>query len=283
MKKRFILAISTIFILLIALSANASGYEKKEEIRKKFSFPAKGSLKLQNRNGDIFIRSWEKEIVEMKAVKWVESSSARWTDSFFQRLKLRIEEHPGKLAIKVEYPDNYNRRRWIFGSRDIEFRVDFELYVPGEINLDLYSRNGEINVEGIEGRTKVESRNGDVTLNNIRGKLNIYSRNGKLKMEKVCGSLQAETRNDDIIVDFCPSPLEGEVSICSRNGRIRVTFPQDLSADISIATQNGSINSHFPIEIMGKIKKGHLEGSINQGGLPIKLETRNGNIDIYKY
>lgn len=274
MKKRIFFIAFVVCLFLIMSTAYASAYQKREIIEKKFDFPAKGSFTLHNRNGDIIIRSWEKEIVEMRAVKWVSSYNKRRVDNFFPRLRLNIKESPGRLSIEVEYPKDRS---------NIEFKVDFELYVPKMVYLDIYSRNGEVEIEEIEGAAKVNARNGNIELKDIKGKMEIYSRNGHVDMTDVCGPLEVETRNDDIIVAFCQAPLEGKVKAYSRNGRIKISFPQELSADILIATDNGEINTHFPIEITGRIKKGRLEGKINKGGVPVRLETRNGNIDIFKY
>jgi len=274
MSKRNIFILFAICFLLIASTANVSAYQKREIIKKKFDFPVRGSLRLHNRNGDIIIRSWDKEIVDMRAVKWVNSYNKRRVESFFSRLKININKTSKRLSIEVEYPKNRS---------NLEFKVDFELYVPKEIYLDVYSRNGEVEIEEIEGGTKVSTRNGNIDLKHIKGKMEINSRNGHIELTDVYGPLRAETRNDDIIISFLQAPLEGKVKVYTRNGRIKITFPPGFSADIFIASENGSINTHFPIEITGKITKGRLEGTINKGGVPVRLETRNGNIDIYKY
>ena len=279
MKKIFnIIFITT--LLFIFTSVYASGNQKKDIIRKQFDFPAHGSLKLQNRNGDIIIHSWDKQIIDMEAVKWVRSMSTRKAERFFSKLNIKIDRDPRALTIVVEYPKKEFESRW---GPDIEFKVDFELYVPREINLDIYSRNGEVFVEEIEGKAKVNTRNSNIDLRSISGDMNIYSRSGKVEMTDIIGSLEVETRNDDITIDFRQAPLKDSVEIYSRNGEVKIKFPQDFSADISISTDNGEIKTHFPIMISGRIKKGCLQGKVNNGGVPVKISTRNGDIELFTY
>jgi DUF4097 and DUF4098 domain-containing protein YvlB len=267
-------------LLFISISVYASGYQKKDVIKKQFDFPAHGSLKLHNRNGNIIIHSWDKQSIDMEAVKWVRSTNTRRAEHFFSKLNVKIEKGPGMLSIVVEYPKKEFESRW---GPDIEFKVDFELYVPREINLDIYSRNGEIDIEDIAGKARVNSRNGNINLNSVDGDMDIYSRNGKIKMADIYGALEVETRNDDVTVDFRQVPLKDRVEISSRNGEIKIKFPQDFSAEISIETDSGEIKTHFPIMISGRIKKGLLQGKVNNGGVPVKISTRNGDIELFTY
>jgi hypothetical protein len=271
--------------------------EKKFE--KTIDFKKSGTIYLKNINGDIEVKSWENEKVEVKALIQVKSEEK--TQILLDEIKILINTTDDRVEINVDYPDREEDRGFwdlLFGGRRRSFKVSFWLTVPKVSNLDMNTTNGGINIYDIEGKvfskstngsiqlenilgnTELHTTNGSVSTKNIIGDIDAKTTNGKINLSNIEGNVVARTTNGEILVDILKSIKEKMMNFRTTNGSVTLNLAKDIDADLDAKLTNGKIYTDFPILIKGEISKNSISGKINNGGSLIQIRTTNGEIKI---
>ena len=248
-----------------AVDCNSSGYasESGEEIREEFhqTYPlsASGRVSVENLNGGVQIKVWDRAAVQVDAVK------RAYKRERLNEAKIDVNSSEENIRIKTEYPDqnqtfNSDER----GRYENPATVDYTLTVPRQAVLESIELiNGPIDIEGVEGAVKASSINGRVT---ARGLL------GEARLSTINGPLQATfTRLDDAKT----------ISLQSINGPVTLIIPSDSNAMVRASTVHGGISNDFGLVVKDGEYVGHdLAGQIGTGGPRIKLGNVNGPIRI---
>jgi DUF4097 and DUF4098 domain-containing protein YvlB len=180
-------------------------------------------------------------------------------------VKIKIERSRNRIRIETQYPKrrgDFGFLSWMVGRRKPQVTVEYTLTVPDQIDLDLKTVNGGINVWDVEGYVAV------------------HTTNGRIEVEDVLGTVKASTVNGSIEAELAELGYRDEVRLKTVNGAIVAYFPDDLHADVEAGTVNGSIRTDFPLEVRGKWGPKHVNGTVGRGGAFVKLETVNGSIKI---
>jgi|Deesub1362B_J571_1020462.scaffolds.fasta_scaffold01029_10 hypothetical protein len=252
-----------LFLLLIAGGVQAADAATVErEIRKRFEFRPGGDILLDNVNGRVEIRTWEREEVEVYARVVLRSSSRRRAERYLEEVEIRMDHGRRRLNIEVDYPwrSGGSWLSWLFGRSRPSVRVDFELRVPQRADLDISLVNGSILVKGLEGRIDCRTTNGDIRVEDAGGQVSCKTVNGGIRVEL------AKIREFD------------EMRFQTVNGSIRLLVPKELQATLEASTVNGRIHTSIPIQVKGKISRRSIEAELNGGGGYIILKTVNGSI-----
>jgi len=270
-----------LFGMLLLFPSLLFAHELTEVIKKKFPLKPGGVFVLTNRNGDIVITPWDNNMVSFTAKKWVKASNSRVAKRVFKEIKVVAEKRGNKVVVNTEYPENKGFLLSFLPGRHWEFKVDYQVFVPRKVFLEVESKNGDIEVGEIIGGVYLSTRNGYISGKGISGKIDVSSRNGDITLRSIVGSVSANTRNGNIEVDFSRLTSTENLSFFSQNGEIILTLPPDVKAKLYLSSENGEISSNFPLKVE-KVGRKILKGEVNGGGVTIKVKTRNGDIRIEK-
>jgi hypothetical protein len=160
------------------------------------------------------------------------------------------------------YDSHSHHRRWHDDDNDVD--VQFTVMVPAGIKVLASTVNGDVDVSGVTR---------DVDASTVNGHVDAASDGGPVEAKSVNGSVDAEMHR---IGDA------GRLEYESVNGSVHVTLPADIKADIELSTVNGSVRSDFPISVTGSLEPKHLRGTIGGGGVPVRIDTVNGSIELRK-
>jgi hypothetical protein len=171
----------------------------------------------------------------------------------------RCDEH--------SYEDSYESQSHHHGRHDDDdddVSVDFTVRVPAGIRVTAATVNGDVDISGATSAVEASS---------VNGRVEAATQGGPVRATSVNGSVDAEM---------------GQLGDASRlefssvNGSVHVTLPANLKADIEISTLNGSLRSDFPISVSGSLEPRHMRGTIGGGGVPLRVDTVNGSIELRK-
>jgi DUF4097 and DUF4098 domain-containing protein YvlB len=259
-----------LFVLLfitLLLIQDVAAKTLRDTFQKHISFSPGGYLSLTNVNGNIEISSWDKQEVEIIAHKKVRADDSDVAEKLMRELEIAIIEDDDKIEIETRTP---RRRRghsgffdWLFGDGDYSCAVSYELKVPYEIDLNVQSTNGNVELKG------------------IKGKIRMHSTNGKIDASGVVGFVRCNTTNGQIRVEFDQIPGDDEISFVTTNGSIKLYLPRDYGGEVDLKTTNGKIKTDFTLTIDRKWSRRHLTGTINEGAGELRCSTTNGNIYLY--
>jgi DUF4097 and DUF4098 domain-containing protein YvlB len=186
-------------------------------------------------------------------------------------------------------------------------RVDLEVSVPQDANVNIDSGVGQIRVENIHGNVTIESddasvdiagvSNGAVQIQTINGRVNltdvkqsrvqISSTGGNVQLTSVNGprvSVKTTSGNILFVGDFSGG---GSYSLMNHNGDIDVRLPSNSSVDLSARSVKGSVENDFPfqknIHPSFQLSDGRsFAGTSNSGASSVELRSFSGKIRVKK-
>ncbi len=220
-------------------------------------------LKLTNNFGDIKVLPTDAKSIRVEAkvtVKCNDEGKAR------EYAKDAIEIREGEVTeLSPKNPANWDKDDFA------KAQVDFVVYVPKQVNVDVDSSFGDIRVEGIDGQCVLENKNGEIKASDIGGDVDIDNSFGDIEVSDVRGKADIINRNGEITAD----KISGSAVFESHFGDITAT---QIGGDLKITNNNGRITAS---DISGKADLGNAFGDINldkvNGGATV--ESKNGRIE----
>ena len=235
-----------ILAALTVLSMPAQAFD--EVFNKSYHLDSNGSVELQNINGSIEIAGWDRDTVEVYAVKYAKSASAD-----LSRVRIDVASAPDHLSVATRYPQ----------EKGVEVSVEYHIRVPRHARLtQIGTVNGGVRASHMETTGALRSVNGNVEVFDSAGGFRTRTTNGNLHLE---------------LLRLDPSePVDAETV----NGSIQVALRPNASAALDVHTLNGDFRSDLPVYVQSSIGSSQFRGLLGHGGTQLTLRTVNGTIRI---
>jgi DUF4097 and DUF4098 domain-containing protein YvlB len=182
-------------------------------------------------------------------------------------LKLEVEAGSGRLNIS----DIGDTVRAETGSGDVS--ID---RVKGAVRAKAGS--GSIRATGVEGGFECETGSGHIVLEQTApGSVRVETGSGGMELRGISGSLEAEAGSGTIAAEGNPT---GGWNVHTGSGNVRLKVPSSASFDLDAHTSSGNISTTQSVTVQGSLGRRELRGKIGGGGVPVRVETGSGNIEI---
>jgi DUF4097 and DUF4098 domain-containing protein YvlB len=230
----------------VSLPANSNFHQQSSQV---YALSGKGRVSLQNINGDVHIRAWDRNQVRIDAVK---TASSR---NLLNEALVVIDSSADSINIRTRYAD---------GSNPNPGKVDFTVMVPRHSRLsEIKLINGALDIEGVIGG------------------VNASSVNGTVRAQKIAGDARLSTVNGRLEATFERLSDAKTISMHSVNGPISLSIPYDARAEFNARNVTGGIDNDFGIPVSLDHSAGsQLHGVLKGGGTYINLNNVNGPICI---
>jgi hypothetical protein len=247
------------FVLIASCfcQASAFGGGVKEEFHQSYKLSAGGSIRLNNINGGVEIKVWDKDEVKVDAIKHADDKEA------LDELNVVVDASSDLVDIDTKYPE---------GEDHHGLWVEYTITVPKDANLE-----------------KIETINGDIDISGVEGKINASTINGTVDASSIKNDCHLETVNGKIEAKFVSLKSVFKGTMKSVNGSIVASLPASASAKIKANTVSGRISNDFGLESSREndehsfVKIGDsINGKIGDGGAYLDMENVNGSIKILK-
>ena len=237
---------------------SANQQELREEFHQTYPLSATGRVSLENINGGVKIKVWDRAAVQVDAIK------KAYRRDRLAEARIEVNSTEEIIRIKTEYPNENQNFRSGEGRYENPATVEYTLTVPRKAMLESIELiNGSLDIDGVEGNVKASS---------INGRVNARGLSGEARLSTVNGPLQAT---------FTQLNESRPISLGSVNGNVTLVIPSNANAQIRAGTVHGSISNYFGLKVKHGEYVGHsLEGQIGTGGPKIKLGNVNGAIKI---
>jgi DUF4097 and DUF4098 domain-containing protein YvlB len=215
-----------------------------------YPLAAGGSFLLENVNGSVQVEGWDRNEVEVRAMKLTTKSQA---DA--DGVKIDVENDPGQVAVRTRYPQGQSG----------EVAVEYHVFVPTRVLLSgVDTVNGSVRVSGVDGGGDLRSVNGNVEVVDSSGRFSAKTTNGNLRLE---------LRR---LSEGAPMDIE------TVNGSVTLGLPSDAHADLNVLNMNGSFSSELPITAKDGSPSGRVfRAKLGTGGGEILVRTVNGGIHLF--
>jgi Putative adhesin len=238
------------FLLLAGVLAfPSSGFASNETFNKTYPLPSGGSFLLENVNGSVQVEGWDRDEVEVRAVKTAESDPRD-----LDRVKIDVCTQPGQVTVRTRYPK----------GEGVEVAVEYHVHVPNKVLLgSIETVNGSVTVRGIEGAGELKSVNGNVEVFDSSGRFSAKTTNGDLRLEL------------NRLLDGGPMNIE------TVNGSVILGLPSDARANLKVLNMNGEFYSELPVtSTAGSPAARAFRARLGTGGGDISVRTVNGGIRL---
>jgi DUF4097 and DUF4098 domain-containing protein YvlB len=233
-------------VLAPTLSANG---QVTEEFHRTVPLSATGSVSLKNVNGDVNITGWERNEVQIDAVKKAGNQQK------LDEAKIEVDAGSDYVRIRTRYPENHTNNN--------PATVTYELHVPRTARLDSIDLvNGSLEVSQVAGEVRASLVNGSTKIHDLAGRAHLSSVNGT------------------IAANYLTLDNVSNIELKSVNGAVKLGLPSSPNADVTVSTVNGGITTDFPLTVQGKFMGRHLDGKLGNGGTRIEISNVNGSVHI---
>jgi DUF4097 and DUF4098 domain-containing protein YvlB len=210
---------------------------------------AANSFELQNVNGSVDVEGWDRDAVEIHAVK-----TAKNGDTDLDRVKIEVQSAADHVSVQSIYPKDDTE----------EVSIAYTIRVPMRVLLrEVATVNGDIRIHGVNATGNLRSVNGDVEAYDSTGSLSAETTNGNIRLE---------------LSRVTDSPLSAQTV----NGSIIVALPTGSSAALDARSLNGEVRSDLPFA-GGASGRREFRGMLGSGGSTMRLRTVNGSIHIMAF
>jgi DUF4097 and DUF4098 domain-containing protein YvlB len=230
--------------------------EQTAQWQKTYPIGAKGSVDIENVNGEIDVEPSSAATVEVTAVKKARGASDEAAKAALDRITIAEDVSGDHVKVQAKFPSSEGM--FSGGSGSVEFHVK----VPAGVTAKFATVNGGVSVRGLAGHVNAETTN------------------GRVSVREMTGQLEASTTNGGLDIDLAKMPEAGVKLECT-NGGISVRLPRDAKATIAASITNGGIStSDLPLDTSGGGNHRRLDATMNGGGARLEIGGTNGGIKL---
>src|SRR5215470_19784887 len=105
-RRGFVMKLRKLFVPAMVLSfalaiAAVPGFAISKEFNQSYALQPGGTFELQNVNGTVEVQGWDKDVVEVHAVK-----TAKLRESDLERVSIDVNANAGGVSVATRYPQN---------------------------------------------------------------------------------------------------------------------------------------------------------------------------------
>ena len=137
------------------------------------------------------------------------------------------------------------------------------------------SSGGSFLLDEFIGNADIQTSGGYIKVNNLTGDIAIASAGGSVTLEEISGSIDVSSSGGSIKAQL--NELEKGLTMKSSGGSITAIVPEGMGLDLDL--RGGRVKSTLA-NFNGEIKDDKILGKMNGGGIPVKMESSGGIINL---
>ena len=219
----------------------------------------KFDLAADNRHGDIEVRSWASNRLQIDYQITVWAEAEETAREIASEIEVRIEpkkdasDRATRVSITTDYPEEWG----LWKNSGPRARVDYWLVVPQQTNLELHNRHGNVSVGDLRGTTTIGNRHGTVFLHAIDGDLNLDAQHGNVEADSIQGNVCFNGGHGNAELGKVGGNFEGDC----RHGNLEL---EEVSGNLTLKHRHGDTVVH---SVGGVIWVDKHYGKIELGGV----------------
>lgn len=214
------------------------------------------TLSIHHLHGDVRVEADDTDKIQVTALAQYHPDDPRAPTIRFATSPVSGDNNSQQLIIDFAYLEVAEQEAWA------KRRIDVGVLVPKNLNLNIETVNGLIELKKIEADAELKSARGDV---NYRGK----------------GNVIAHTERGDILARLYDTYDKHHVELSTLTGKIQSVFLEQANASITVSTR-GTISTDYSIDIEREsgsvLKRGKVQ--IGEKGSSVTIDSHNGDIKL---
>lgn len=137
------------------------------------------------------------------------------------------------------------------------------------------SSGGSFLLEEFEGNANIQTSGGSIKIKELTGDIVIGSAGGSVDLQEIEGSIDVSSSGGSIKAQL--DTLEKALTMKSSGGSITAIVPEGMGLDLDL--RGGRVKSTLA-NFNGEIKDDKVLGKMNGGGIPVRMESSGGSINL---
>ena len=253
---------AAIIPLFIAVNVNAYHDDYSRVIKKEYAVNPDAKLIIENKFGKVHCDNWDKNSISIEVTTTVEASNEDAAAKILDKIYIGINASVSQVEARTVFAegDFHGRNR---------IHVDYKITMPVTISLDLTNKFGDIYINELGGKGKIDLSYGNMEVNKLTNSDNLLN----IKFSKAdIGSIQGAVlslKYSDIRIDYA-----GSLRLDSKYSTI------DASQVISISGnyEGGKLNMENSTAVDSKSRFSDL--NITRITKSLNLDLQYGNCDV---
>lgn len=169
MRKRIsLLRISVVLTLIIISFQSISSQEKiGKEVHESFSVGNNTNLQIENKYGNIDIRNWDKNSIDVLVQIKLFNASDKKAAELLEMININTYTEGDKIVFITEFDDNISKGLTHFNDGDKKFEVNYIVNMPHTVPINLNNKYGNIFIDKLSSVSVIEVKYGKLKANNI--------------------------------------------------------------------------------------------------------------------
>ena len=261
-----------------------NNYHSKETFRFD-TVPDDGSytILLKSVEGGIKVRAHAGAGAEITITRKIRANTEKKAKRLVKDAKILVYHLEDDQLIQVRSEKKIHYKRNV--------HTEFELKLPMNINLNLETAGGDIDVTDIRGESVFRTSGGDFDLENMMGRIEAHTSGGDIDVSRVEGLIRVHTSGGDIGImnsdgKFNASTSGGDLKFLQLTGNIdaqtsggSITLRNIEGESVECHTSGGDISAgYISANLTGKTSGGEIDLDNIKGH--VDVSTSGGDIDI---
>ncbi len=285
-----VIIICCISIANTALATSTDDYtEFTKEVDKIFDINEKGTVYIGNKYGNMNIKTWDKNKVEVHAVIKVDAKNQQQADEIFERIYVEFNHSSNHVSAQTIFEDSdksWWSSLWSGGNNADHYEIHYEVTMPKTCMADLSNKYGNISIEDLAHHAKIWLKYGNLDGGDIQGNLELYLKYGNGKLLNI-GDLQLDLGYGNFAAITC-----ADAEITSKYSEITLVTAKNII--VQSKYDNYSLGTVKALEYTGKydnyvvlnadkisIHTKHTDFEVHMLNESITMESKYGSASIH--
>jgi len=163
MKKIIVMLLLSAFV---SLTVSAKEKIEKVLVDKKYEVNKDALLQIEHQYGNVECKNWDEGSISVKVVARVETSNREKAEKIFNAIKINLDGDRSGVSVESEFSGK------LFDKGNNNLSIDFEIFLPASVRLDLEHQFGNAYIETIEGEAQVSNEYGNLEINELKSTSN---------------------------------------------------------------------------------------------------------------
>jgi hypothetical protein len=258
------------------LALDASGTVERRATRT-FTVSPHSTIHVKLQGGSIVAETGESGSARVELLMRIRAESDDQADRALADYDIGMTQRDDGLWVSGRRREGVEWKLWKLDR----VQVSATLRVPADVQLDLDTSGGSINVRGDrEDRLDADTSGGSIRVDGGSADMALDTSGGSITVERALGALKADTSGGGIHVGYV-GPAARLVDLDTSGGGIEVGVDPAASLRLAADTSGGGVSvDGLPLS-GGEIRRSHAHGTINGGAGSLRANTSGGSVRIH--
>lgn len=177
--------------------------------------------------GAVRVRGWERPDYVVEACRFAAADDQATAEAAIRGIS--VMRSAGRFSTTGPSVENAS------------WQLYFIVHAPANANLDLETKNGPIDVQGISGNVKLRAMNGPIAVRDCDGRVEANTTNGPISFSGEGGEVHLRAQNGPISLNLAGDVWNGpQLEARTINGPLSLSMPDTFRSGVRVETDGNS-------------------------------------------